>query len=589
MLSRVSLAYLKIDPHSSVFIGFILVARRETRMAKKKNKQNQKDYGHESITDLMDSHFSLLDVDGIDGSALISFKEMASDEEESDIKIRHFPAKEVKKKPNINDLFKENMSFLDKEIFREDKESKKVKQLQAIQNRDTNRSSKDQDHPKGNHGNYDEVYKNNIEYQVYKSLLERHQFRVHNDDVYIYKSKMGYFKKLTSNELKVLIRDGWNERIEMQLNKYKVDDVIDRIKGTRSLQIDSNSFDQHDDFVNFKNQVLCVISEELYDHSAKFNFKSFINANYDPNIKEKKGKVFRKFIDQCTEGDTNKIKLLQEICGYAFSNYSNAKKFFVFIGKPHTGKSTLLDILKEIIGSEYTSAIPLHKLGDRFMTANLFEAKLNISGELNEGELKGLNTIKSLTGNDDLIAERKGKDPFVFKNRSKLIFAGNHMPLLKRLDSTSAFFDRIIFVMFNNSIPEDQRDLNLKEKMLEEKDYIVSWAIKGLRRLISNNFIFTSCDESLEFKNQYIQDVNTAFSFIESCCDINRHNKDFRVHKKDLYGAYSKYCVSNCLIALNKTEFFNQLNSMSFEKKKFRFKGSIPLEGYIGIALKEDR
>lgn len=557
-------------------------------MGKKSNKQNKNDYMLDSISEIMDSHFSLLDFERIEDSPLIGVNEMASGEVVSEIKVRHFPPKEVKKKPTINDIFNENKSLLEKGVLQEDKVSK-VKQLQEIQNKEIKKLSKEQDISIRKNSTDDDSYKNNIEYKVYKSLLERHQFRVHNDDVYIYKTKLGYFKKLTSHELKVLIRDGWNERIEMQLNKYKVDDIIDRIKGTKSLQIDSNSFDQHDDFVNFKNQVLCVISEELYDHTAKFNFKSYINANYDPNIKEKKGKVFRKFIDQCTEGDTNKIKLLQEICGYAFSNYSNAKKFFVFIGKPHTGKSTLLDILKEIIGSEYTSAIPLHKLGDRFMTANLFEAKLNISGELNEGELKGLNTIKSLTGNDDLIAERKGKDPFVFKNRSKLIFAGNHMPLLKRLDSTSAFFDRIIFVMFNNSIPEDQRDLNLKEKMLKEKDYIVSWAIKGLRRLISNNFIFTSCDESLEFKNQYIQDVNTAFSFIETCCDINSHNKDFRVHKKDLYGAYSKYCASNCLIALNKTEFFNQLNSMSLEKKKFRFKGSIPLEGYIGIALKEDR
>ncbi|MED3644648.1 hypothetical protein P5F75_14865 [Caldifermentibacillus hisashii] len=280
-------------------------------MGKKKNKQSKKDFGHDSISDFMNSHFSLFDADRIDGSELISVKEMASEETESNIKIRQFPPKGVKKEPNINDLFEESKSFLDNEALRENKASNKVKQLQEIQNRDTSRSGKELNQSKENHDHSDDVYKSNIEYQVYKKLLERHQFRVHNDDVYVYKAKLGYFRKLTSNELKVLIRDGWNERIEMLLNKYKVDDVIDRIRGTKSLQIDSNSFDQHDDFVNFKNKVLCVISEESYDHSAEFNFKSFINANYDPNIKEKKGKIFRKFIDQCTEGDSNKIKLLQ--------------------------------------------------------------------------------------------------------------------------------------------------------------------------------------------------------------------------------------------------------------------------------------
>ncbi|MCI1693395.1 DNA primase family protein [Aneurinibacillus aneurinilyticus] len=426
---------------------------------------------------------------------------------------------------------------------------------------------------------------NCVDYEVYKGLLGRYKFRVHHNDVYLYVSKLGYFKKLLDTELKVLIRSDWPENIEKQLTKYKVDDVIDRLRGCKSLQIDS--FDKHINVINFKNKVLCIQSDRIYDHSPKFNFKSYINANYIPDIKREKGRVFRAFINQCTEGDKNKTKLIQEICGYVISNYSSAKKFFVFIGKPHTGKSTLLDILKEIVGSKYTSAIPLHKLGDRFMSAELFEAKLNISGELNEGQLKGLSTIKALTGNDAIIAERKGKDPFVFKNKAKLIFAGNQMPVLKRLDSTSAFFDRIIFVTFNNTIPEDERDLNLKEKMLEERDYIVYWALKGLRRLIENNFIFTSCNDSNEFKRQYVQEMNTAISFIESCCDVDWNNKSFRVHKRDLYNAYCKYCASNCLTSLNKTEFFNQIKSFSFEKKKFRYKGSIPLEGFIGISLKE--
>ncbi len=467
----------------------------------------------------------------------------------------------------------------------QDLESKSPNHIIEPQNKHGKLSS---ENPELNHEFNEDSPKKNIEFNIYKKLLERYKFRVHGDDVYVYKKDLGYFKKLGLNDLKILVRNGWNERIEMQLNKYKVEDIIDRIKTNSNLQISSDSFDKVEDCINFKNIVFDVIKGKIYEHSPKYNFKSFIDADFSPDLSDKNGKVFRKFIDQCTERDTKKIKLIQEICGYTFSNYSNAKKFFIFIGKPHTGKSTLLDILKEIIGSDYTSATPLHKLGDRFMTANLFESKLNISGELNEGELKDLSTIKSLTGNDDLVAERKGKDPFVFKNRSKLIFAGNHMPLLKRVYSTSAFFERIVFVIFNNTIPENQRDLNLKDKLLEERDYIVYWAMEGLRRLISNNFIFTRCSESEEFKNQYMQDVNTAFSFIESCCEVDRNDKKLRVHKKDLYNSYNKYCVANCMTSLNKTEFFNQIKSLSFEKKKFRYNGSIPLEGYIGIALKED-
>lgn len=461
-----------------------------------------------------------------------------------------------------------------------DKGTKESSSKQKVKNKESdNKGFKESENEK--------VNKTNVDYDIYKKLLERAQFRVHQDDVYLYINQYGYFKKLTPSELKVIIRKGWPEWIERQLTKYKVDDVIDRLKGSHVLQINSDSFDKYTGLVNFENYVLDVNNGDLYEHSPKFNFKSYIKANYYTNMNKNRGETFRGFINQCIEGDEDKGKLLQEICGYVISNFFNAKKFFVFIGKPHTGKSTLLDLLKEIIGSEYTSAIPLHKLGDRFMTANLFEAKLNISGELNEGELKGLNTIKALTGNDDIIGERKGRDPFVFKNKAKLVFAGNQMPLLKNLDSTSAFFDRIIFVTFNNTIPEHKRDLELKEKMLREKDYIVYWAIKGLKRLIKNNFIFTTCKSSTDFKNKYVEEVNTVISFIQQCCLLDRNDYRLRIHKKDLYHSYYQYCTNNCLGAVGKLEFFNQINGLSLEKKKFRYNKSTPLEGYLGITLKD--
>ncbi|MZQ74728.1 MAG: hypothetical protein GT589_01035 [Peptoclostridium sp.] len=484
------------------------------------------------------------------------------------------PDKKNKNEIGIEDYFKEHGYNIDYDL----KKTSSVRTFESQEEEDFIKSHNES-------GPLNDSNKSIVEYDVYKKVIKRYRFKVHNEDIYSYSEELGYFKKLTLNEVRVLIRNGWGEKIEMLLNKHRVDDVIDRIKGCRDLQITSNNFDMHDDFINFRNKVFCVSQGKTYEHSPEYNFKSFIDAEYREDMKKKDGRAFMNFIATCTGGNEAKVDLIQEICGYVFSNYSRAKKFFVFIGKPHTGKSTFLDILKEIVGGEYTTAIPLHKLGDRFMTASLFEAKLNISGELYEGELKGLNTIKALTGNDDVIGEKKGKDPFVFKNRSKLIFAGNSMPTLRRLDSTSAYFDRIEFVIFNNTIPEDERDLNLKEKILSERDYIVYWAMEGLRRLIKNNFVFTRCKESRKFKSQYMQEVNTVDSFIETCCHVDRDNKELKAHKRDLYNAYSKYCQDNCLASLSKMDFFRQIKTLAFKSKKFRKNGSLPLEGFCGIEL----
>ncbi|OIK10238.1 phage/plasmid primase, P4 family [Bacillus sp. MUM 13] len=423
----------------------------------------------------------------------------------------------------------------------------------------------------------------NIDFYIYEKLIEIHKFKCFEGELYIYDNQLGCYSLLNERQLKVIIRSGWERSIEQQLTKFKVDDVIDRLKSNKNIQINDNSFDSQTSYINFLNGVYSITEQRLLTHSPKYNFTNYINACYKRN--DPKGQTFTNFLTQCTNGEKEKILMLQEIIGYIISNYTTAKKFFVFIGKPHTGKSTILDVLKEIIGGQYTSAIPLHRLGERFMKARLSKVKLNISGEINDGILKDLDTIKSLTGNDEIEAEFKGKDSFSFKNKARLAFAGNNMPLLKSADHSSAFFDRMVISIFNNTVPAHERDYYLKEKLLAERDYIVSWAVEGLLRLINNNFIFTECKESKQFKMQYIKEMNTVPNFLETCCSIDKDNEELKTHKRDLYSFYIKFCKDNCYTALNKYEFFNELKKLDLKKVKFRINGSTPLEGFKGITL----
>ncbi len=68
-------------------------------------------------------------------------------------------------------------------------------------------------------------------------------------------------------------------------------------------------------------------------------------------------------------------------------------------------------------------------------------------------------------------------------------------------------FERLIIVPFTKSIPEGQRNLNIAEELFEERDYILTWAIKGLKRLVENNFVFSLTKESkavlLLYKSRY--------------------------------------------------------------------------------------
>lgn len=424
-----------------------------------------------------------------------------------------------------------------------------------------------------------------IEYDIYSKILNRYTLKCLKGSLYLYNSSKGCFFELEEYQIRTLVRSGWSDKVERLLSKGRVDDIIDRLKSSEAIQIQEDDLDSYSHLINFSNCVLDLRTGRELSHSPKYHFTSFINANYTTHRTE--GKHFLHFINQCTKGDKQKTMQIQELTGYTISNYTNAKKWFALIGAPHTGKSTILEVLTEIIGEDYTSNVPLHELSGRFSLSDLFKKKLNVCGELNDNALKNINTIKALTGNDRLRADIKYKSAINFINKAKIIMAGNAMPQLQTLDNTTAFTDRILFVVFNNTIPEGKRDYKLKEKLLSEKDYIVQWAVKGLERLINNNFVFTECSDSIEFKKQYQNEMSNINDFITVMCELEPNNDECRVHKRDLYSAYINYARDNCHNLLTKKEFFNEIKKLPIRPSKFRFRKSTPLDGFIGITLKQ--
>ena len=78
-----------------------------------------------------------------------------------------------------------------------------------------------------------------------------------------------------------------------------------------------------------------------------------------------------------------------------------------------------------------------------------------------------------------------------FRNLAKIVFATNHAIRLNYRDS--AFFERMIVVPFMYSVPLQDRDPDLLEKLLDEKNGIVQKAMIALQQLLLNNYHFSPC------------------------------------------------------------------------------------------------
>lgn len=436
----------------------------------------------------------------------------------------------------------------------------------------------------------------NFESQVEKMLLSCFNIINNNNSLMVYQTVEGYFKRMSDNELAVLIRKNLTEAQDQMVRKQKIDEIIYRLKTNPELQreLDHNG---QSGLINFRNGVYDLNQRILLPHSTHYCFMNFIDANYEefylhwePQHYDSLlySSNFSKFLDDCTGGDELKMRSLQQMVGYIISNHTRAKKMFILVGKPHTGKSVWLSLLQNLIGTNNTTSMTLKQLADnRFMQSRLAYSHLNISPEMSEDtDLKGIEFIKAITGGDLITGDRKGETAIDFVGKTKLVAAGNHMPRASKHDGTNAFIDRLLFITFNNSTPEHKRDRFLLEKLLEERNLIVRWALDGLHELIENNFKFTECNDTIVFKRKYMRELSNFPEFIDDMCILQPYNLELKVHRKTLYEAYKEYCKENGLQALTRAEFWREVEKLNVKSGKFRIDGSNPLMGFKGIALK---
>ena len=280
--------------------------------------------------------------------------------------------------------------------------------------------------------------------------------------------------------------------------------------------------------------------------------------------------------------DKDSWKQIQELLGVTISNYRGFKKAFFLLGPTNSGKSTLLDVLTELIGRKFCSNINLHDLNDRFRIAPLKDKKLNVVGEISEINLKRLDIFKSLTGNDFIQAEFKGKDPFELKNKALMVFAGNSLPKLKVEDSTGAFFNRINVIVFKNKRKAEEIDYNLFDNLMKEKEFIIKFAIDGLKRLIRNNFSFSESNLSKSIKNNQYKKENSFQLFLREKCKLTI---DSKVSVKDLMNEYYNYCEKKCVNIITSSDINAILRGMeNIKRKKMRING-VSVNGIEGIQI----
>ena len=192
--------------------------------------------------------------------------------------------------------------------------------------------------------------------------------------------------------------------------------------------------------------------------------------------------LWRAFLARVTDGDDELQAYLARVCGYWLTGHTYEHALFFLHGLGANGKSVFIETIQGIMG-DYATTTPVETFmaarGERHPTelAALRGARLVVAPETEAGRHWNESRIKQITGGDTIAARFVKQDFFTFKPTFKICIVGNHKPSLRTIDE--AIRRRMHLVPFAVTIPADERDPKLAEKLKAEWGGILAWAVQG--------------------------------------------------------------------------------------------------------------
>lgn len=385
-----------------------------------------------------------------------------------------------------------------------------------------------------------------------------------SDTSLIYWYEDGYYKLLSSNELKAKIKFF----IPLEIAKPDIWENVykDLLKTDDFISFDELNTDE--DLINFKNGLLNIKTNEFFAHSPKYKFTIQLNCEYHPNS-NKTAYNWLNYIKTLTDNDEEMQKTLQEWLGLILSNLNaNLTKKAIVLLDPigETGKTTFINMMIELIGINKIGIKDLPYLSKKIGDAALYETKCIIIEDQKGISIENKGLFQSIIEGSPIQIKLKNKNPFYYTYKGGFFITCNSLPYIQE-DKSTPLFDKFIIIPCNNAIKKSKQDKLLLNKLIQEKDAIVLWALEGLQRMIQNDFNLTESKISIEVPIKHKKIKDSFFKFIDENYDLS-HSKDAKIKKTELENEYLKFCVKNNIQALDKKKIIEKAKKHGIICKK---------------------
>lgn len=361
-------------------------------------------------------------------------------------------------------------------------------------------------------------------------------------------------KILAADFEKHIIKSESYRRIQAMLGLCKMTDTI---------KVESDDLDKDNYLFNTKNCSINLKDYKAYDAIPGELSTKCANVNYDPLAT---CPTWEKFLMQIFNNDYELIDYLQKAIGYSLSGDVSEQCLFILWGSGANGKSTFLNTLQEILGdyacSSSTETFMKKNTDQSNDIARLRGMRFVTTSEVEQGDALSESLIKQITGEDKLTARFLYGEYFSFAPTFKIFMATNHKPKIKGSDN--GIWRRIKLIPFTVTIPPEQRDKHLGEKLREESSGILNWMLNGFLKWKEEGL--KDPPSVQQANDEYRDDMDSVGAFIRECLNVDVTCK-MRLENKQLYEVYLKWSSENNESPLTQKGLSTRLLEKGFNKR----------------------
>lgn len=377
-------------------------------------------------------------------------------------------------------------------------------------------------------------------------------------DWYFYDDKVKHFDKKSEIRIKRIIR---NRRIELSKSLCRnigipedhpkvnhnpssknVAELYESLKMIFVGEIDNSLHG----YLPLNNGMLHLETSELIPHNPYFKNTYCLPHDYDPNAD------CPEFLNWLTTQALNNPEDLIIIQAFFYATLTGmgVQKFLELIGRPRSGKGTLMRVLTTLMGAKNSANVELEYLEkERFILAKVIDKRLIAISETEPDNKRKITRFLALIGRDPQTIEEKNK-PIADKDKTfqgLVLFASNYP--IEGNDPAKALDTRRITVHMDNVLDnEDKREPLCEEiqgkmtgKFVKEMSGILNWALSIDYR--KAKLILLNPESHVKnYKNQVLEDelgkTDLLPLFLENCCVIDPNGK---VLASELFQEFTKF------------------------------------------------